>query len=186
MDMARREAWRRTLHVASGVLGPLAAAVGPAVARPAFAALVGMAVAAEAARALSPSARALVSRMAGGLFRPTEVDAPSGATTLALGYALTWWVFPARAAEAATVVVAVADPAAALIGSRFGGGATKSLPGSLACALAAAAVLTVFQVPAAGIALAAMGAAVAERVPWRGADNIAVPLVVAALLWRLG
>jgi dolichol kinase len=102
-----------------------------------------------------------------------------------LGYALAWWLFPPRAAEAAIVVAAVADPAAALVGSRFGGGAVKSLPGSLACACATVLVLAVFAVAPAGLAVAAVGAAVAERAPWRGADNVTVPVVVAALLWAM-
>jgi len=170
------------LHVASGALGPLAVVAGPAVATPAFAVLVGIAVVAEASRLSSTRARAFVDGLAGGAFRPGETGAPSGAGTLALGYALAWWLFPPAAAEAAFVVAAVADPAAALVGSRFGPGAGKSLPGSLACAMAAALVLALFRVSPVGVAVAAVGAALAERAPWRGTDNIAVPLVVAALL----
>lgn len=101
---------------------------------------------------------------------------------LALGYALAWWLFPATAAEAAIVVTAVADPAAAIVGSRYGRGGAKSPEGSLACAGAAALILAVFGVAPAALALAAVGAAAAERVPWRGVDNLAVPLVVGALL----
>ncbi len=85
-------------------------------------------------------------------------------------------------AEAAIVVTAVADPVAALVGSRYGRGAAKSLPGSLACAGVAAVVLAVLGFGPAAVALAAIGAAVAERIPWRGADNLALPLAVGALL----
>jgi len=157
-------------------------AAGASVATPAFAILVVIAAAAEAARLASPQAAALVARVAGGAFRPAEVRRPSGAGTLALGYALTWWLFPAAVAEAAIVVTALADPAAAIVGSRYGRGAAKSLAGSLACAGAAALVLAVFGVGPAALVLAAIGAAVAERSPWRGTDNLAVPLVVGALL----
>ncbi len=179
---ARREARRRTVHLASGVLGPLAVAVGPAIATPAFAALLAVAVAAEAARLLSPRARAGLGGLAGDLFRPAEADRPSGASALALGYALTWWLFPPATAGAAIVVAAVADPAAALVGSRFGGTSPKSLPGSLACMAAAALVLAAYRMPAMLIAFASVGAALAERAPWRGSDNVIVPLTVAALL----
>ena len=79
-------------------------------------------------------------------------------------------------------MTALADPAAALVGSRFGRGAAKSVPGSLACAGVAAVVLAVLGVPPAALVVAAVGAAVAERAPWRGTDNLAVPLVVGALL----
>jgi dolichol kinase len=165
------------------MLGPLAAAAGASVATPAFALLVTVAAAAETARLTSARAAKLLARLAGGVFRPEEARSPSGAGTLAVGYALAWWLFPATVAEAAIVVAAVADPAAALVGSRYGRGAAKSLPGSLACAGAAALTLAVLRVGPAGIAVAAVGAALAERAPWRGADNVAVPLVVGALLW---
>jgi dolichol kinase len=141
-----------------------------------------VATAAETTRLASPRAAALLGRLAGGAFRPAEARSPSGAATLALGYALAWWLFPPAVAEAAIVVTAVADPAAALAGSRLGSGAGKSLAGSLACAVAAALVLLILRVSPAGIAVAAIGAAVAERAPWLGADNLAVPLVVGALL----
>ncbi len=179
---ARREAWRRALHVASGLLGPAAVAAGAAVATPVLTALVVVAAAAETARLRSVRARAALERLGGGLFRPEEARRPSGATTLVLGYALAWWLFRPEAAEAAIVVAAVADPAAALVGSRFGRGAAKSAAGTAACAGAAALVLAALGVPAALIAVAAVGAAAAERVPWRGADNVAVPVAVAALL----
>jgi len=144
--------------------------------------LVALAAAAEAARLASPRAGAALARLARGAFRPAEARAPSGAAMLALGYALAWWLFSPAVAEAAIVVTATADPAAALVGARYGRGATKSLPGSLACAGVAAAVLALLRAGPAGIVAGAIGAALAERVPWRGADNLVVPLVVGALL----
>ena len=116
----------------------MAVAAGVSVATPAFAILVAIAAAAEAARLASPQVAAALARLAGGAFRPAEAHWPSGAGTLALGYALAWWIFPPAVAEAAIVVTALADPAAALVGSRFGRGAAKSVPGSLACVCVAA------------------------------------------------
>ena len=141
-----------------------------------------IAAVAETARLVSPRVAAALARVTGGAFRPAEARWPSGAGTLALGYALAWWLFPPAVAEAAMLVTALADPAAALVGSRFGRGAAKSVPGSLACAGVAAVVLAVLGVPPATLVVAAVGAAVAERAPWRGTDNLAVPLVVGALL----
>jgi dolichol kinase len=143
---------------------------------------VAIATVAETARLASPRVAAVLARVAGGAFRPAEARWPSGAGTLALGYALAWWIFPPAVAEAAIIVTSLADPAAALVGSRFGRGAAKSLPGSLACAGVAAAALAVLGVPPAALVVAAVGAALAERAPWRGTDNLAVPLVVGALL----
>ena len=144
--------------------------------------LVAAAAAAEAARLLSRRAAAALTRVSGGTFRPAESRVPSGAATLAVGYALAWWLFPPAVAETAIVVTAVADPAAAVVGSRLGRGASKSIAGSLACAGAAALALAAFRVGPSALVAAAVCAAVAERAPWRGMDNIAVPLLVGALL----
>ncbi len=184
--MADGESWRRTLHVASGAIGPLAAALGPRVATPAFGALVMIAAGAEIARWRWPWARTTLHRLAGGLFRPAEASLVSGATTLALGYALAWWLFPVAAAERAILVAAVADPLAATIGSRFGGGRPKSWVGSAACAAAAALVLLLTGLAGGTALVAAMVAMAAERAPWHGVDNVGVPLSVGAVLWWMG
>jgi dolichol kinase len=179
---APREHWRRGLHLASGLLGPLAATLEPGVATAAFAGLVALAVVAETLRLASPRARQVIGRLAGRLFRPSESRTVSGAATLALGYALVWWIFPAPIAERAIVVAAVADPVAATVGSRVARGSSKSWAGSLACACAAALVLLPSHLAATAVAVAAVSAAAAERTPWRGSDNVTVPLVVAAVL----
>lgn len=107
----------------------------------------------------------------------------SGAATLALGYALAWWLFPVPAAERAMLVTAVADPMAATVGSRYGGGRRKSRAGSAACAAAAAIVLLLTGLPGPAALMVAVVATAAERVPWRGADNVVMPVSVGAALW---
>ncbi len=176
------EAWRRTVHVASGALGPLAAGLPPPVAALAFGGLVATAGAAEVARLASPRVHAWLDRFAGVLFRPAEARRISGATTLAVGYALAWWLFPVGAAERAILVEALADPMAATVGSRAGGSAGKTWAGTAACAVTAALVLLLTRVPPLVAGTAAVAAAVAERAPWRGVDNITVPVLVAAVL----
>ena len=180
---AAGEGRRRALHVASGAIGPLAAAVGARVATPAFVALVVLAGGAEAARLRWPWARTRLERLAGGLFRPDEASTVSGATMLACGYALAWWLFPAAAAERAILVAAVADPMAAMVGSRFGGGRRKSWAGSAACASTVAVILLLTGLPVVTTAFAAVVAAAVERAPWHGSDNVAIPVGVGAVLW---
>ncbi len=180
---AHDEVQRRTVHVASGVLGPLAAAVGSRVATPAFVALVVAASVGEIARLRWPWARSALARLTGQLFRPAEASMVSGAAILALGYALAWWLFPVAAAERAILVAAVADPMAATVGSRFGGGRRKSWAGSAACAASAALVLLLTGLPGGTAAIAAAVAATVERVPWRGVDNLLVPVGVGLVLW---
>jgi dolichol kinase len=184
--IAPNEIRRRTLHVAAGVLGPLAALLGPGIATPAFVALVAVAGAAELARFRWPGFGARLERLAGGAFRPGESRGVTGASLLAAGFAVSWWLFPAAGAERAILVAALADPMAAAVGTRFGGGTGKSWVGSTACAVTAALVLLLTGVGAAPAAVAAIVAAATERAPWRGADNVAIPLGVGAVLWWLG
>jgi dolichol kinase len=179
---ARDDTWWRTVHVASGGLGLLAARLPRETAALGFAALLVVAGVAEAVRLSSPAWRRRFDLVAGRLFRPGEATGITGATTLALGYALAWWFFPPLVAERAILVAAVADPTAALVGTRAGAWGRKTWAGSLACAATAALVLVLTGV-AAPQALAGGGvAAVAERAPWRAADNVTVPVLVAAVL----
>jgi dolichol kinase len=182
---AADEQWRRTLHVAAGGLAPLAAAVGPEHASVGFALLVILAASAEALRLGSARAAGFIARFVGPLFRPAEKRSVSGATTLAFGFALVWWLFPVGVAERAMLVVALADPMAATAGLWAGVVGRKSWTGTTACALTAGLVLLVTRVPLLPAALAAAAAALAERIPWRGVDNLAVPVVAAAVLQGL-
>ncbi len=179
------EGRRRLLHVASGCCGPLAALLRPSLAAGLFGALLLVAAGLETARLRSPRARALLDRLAGGAFRPSEARAVSGATALAAGYALVWWLFPARVAVAAILVAAVGDPAAALVGSRAAQGRSKSWAGSAACACAAVLVLLLVGTRPAVALVAAAVAAAAERAPWGAADNLTVPLATGVALWAL-
>lgn len=180
---AQREGWRRALHAASVVIAPVAAWLPPPVASYGFAALVLLAVGLETARLAARERRGPVERFAGPLFRPAESGAVSGASTLALGYALTWWLFPGPAAARAIAVAAIADPVAAAIGTHFAPGSErKTWIGSAAFALAAGVALLLASVPPASAAAASAASALAERVPWRTSDNVAVPVLTAAVL----
>ncbi len=182
---ARREAWRRAVHAASGLLGLVAARLSARQAGALFVLVVLAAVGAEVARRTWPRFRGVVERVAGDLFRPAEQRGLSGAATLAVGYAVTWWVFPAAAATPAILVAAIADPIAATVGSQVPGGGRKTWAGTAACACAAALVLLPTGAPPAAVVAAALVAAAAERAPWRGSDNLTVPIAVAGVLWVL-
>jgi len=182
---ARREGGRRLLHALSGALGVAAAVAPPRLTTIGLTALVALALTLETARLTSPAARALLTRAAGGWFRPPEARAISAATLLAAAYLITWLLFaPAFAARAITVT-ALADPAAALIGTRFAPRSDrprKSWVGSAAAFATALLVLLAWRTPPAAAALAAAAAAAAERLPGAGVDNVAVPLAAAAVL----
>jgi dolichol kinase len=179
--LAPAEARRRALHAATAVLAPAALALPPPAAHLLFALLLGLAGALEAARLTMPSVQLRLERLAGPVFRLSERRRVTGASLLAGGYALAWWLFSPADASRAIAVSAFADPAAAAVGGRFGGGAGgKTWLGSgVAFAAALLVLLASGAGPLAGAA-AALAAALAERAP--ALDNLTVPLAVGATL----
>jgi dolichol kinase len=183
---ADREDWRRVLHATSAILGPLALRLPGHGGTVALAALAGLALVLEVARHAVPSVQRAVGDLGRAVFRPGEERGMSGATALAFGYLATWGLVDARSAAAAIVVGGLADPAAALVGSRWGRQGGKSMAGSTACAGTAAVTLLACGYSAAPALVGGVVAAVAERAPWRGADNFLVPLAVGGVLATLG
>lgn len=184
---APHEVRRRVLHLASGSLA-LTVFLPPHTAVPVLAVLVALACGLEVRRRRAAwAARASFGAGVEGLFRPAERAAVSGATLLAVGYLAAWLVAPGASAGRATLVAAAADPAAAAVGGRFAPAAhRKTWAGTLGAFVAAAAVLLATNLPALHALAGAAAAAAAERLSWRGADNIAVPVVTAAVLRLLG
>jgi dolichol kinase len=142
-----------------------------------------LAVVADAIRLTNPEFRTWVER-AVPLFRPSEAHRLSGAACLALAYAVAAW-FPPPVPAAAILVGALADPAASWIGSRAGGGARKSWPGTGAAW--AAGVLALLGLgytwPVAG-GVAAVGAGL-ERWSIAWDDNLAVAPGVGLVVFLL-
>jgi dolichol kinase len=174
------------VHASSGLLGLVATGLPGGGGDALFGVLVALALSVEAARRFSPAVQRLVLGAGRSLLRPEEFRGLSGPTVLACGYALAWWVFAAPVALSAVLVTALADPAAAVVGRRFGAGARKSWAGSAACAAVAAGVLVAVGVAAPAALATACVAAAAERVTWPGADNILLPLSVGSALTLLG
>ena len=183
---AEREDWRRTLHAASAAFGPLALQLPGHGGTVALASLAGLALVLEAARNTIPAVQRMVGTLGRAVFRPGEERGISGPTALAVGYLVAWGLFDARSAAAAIVVSGLADPAAALVGRRWGRPGGKSAAGSAACAGTAAVALLACGYSPAPALIGGAVAAVAERAPWRAADNILVPLAVGGALAMLG
>lgn len=183
---ALRESLRRVVHAGSGLIGLVAVKLPEGGGDVLFGIVLALALSVEAARHFSPAVQRLVLRAGGPMFRPEERHGLSGPTVLACGYAMAWWIFAVPVALAAVLVTAIADPAAAVVGRRFGGGARKSWAGSAACAAVAAVVLAAVGVPAPAALATAVVAAAAERIAWPGADNVLLPLSVGATLTLLG
>jgi len=138
----------------------------------------------EVLRRRNQPLNAALARASFGALRPAEHDGLTGATWLAVGYAVTWLVAPASVAARAMVVAAVADPAAALIGRwAVPAGGRKTVAGSAGALVASLAVLAALGTGWRGTVAGAATAALAERVPGRGLDNLVIPLSTAAALW---
>lgn len=103
---------------------------------------------------------------------------------LAIGYAVAAWM-PPQAAVAGILAGGLADPAGAAVGSRWGHGVRKSLPGSIAVLATALLALRAIGLPWTVAAAAAITAALVERWSGRLDDNLvlapAVSLVVGWL-----
>lgn len=119
------------------------------------------------------------------VFRAAEARRPSGAGWLFVGYALSAWM-PLPASMSAVVAGALADPAAAVVGTRFGGGAPKSWPGTLAAfAVAVLGLWVIVRLTLPVAVLAAGVAAVLERWPGPFDDNLLIAPGVGLTVWWL-
>jgi dolichol kinase len=179
------EAPRKLIHVALSLVAAAVAGLLPHVA--AATVLAGatfIALSIEAARRWSGRFGARFTDLLGPMMRPREHRHLTGATTLAIGYTLAVLLLPGWPAVAGILVAGVADPAAALVGRRFGrhrypGG--KSVEGSAAfLALAFLALLALPGVGVAGAAFVALGLTVVEALTLPVDDNLYLPALGAA------
>lgn len=138
----------------------------------------------EALRLALPAVQDLVARLV-PVFRQREARRPSGAGWLFLGYALCAWL-PLPAGMSAVLAGALADPAAAVVGARFGKGLPKSWAGTLAAfAVAMVALLAVVKLNLPAAVLAALVAALLERWPGPFDDNLLIAPGVGLTVWWL-
>jgi dolichol kinase len=158
-----------------------------AVAAPALGVLAGVALLVELARARTVSGARWFARAFAPLLRVHEERALTGATWLLASMCLGVALLPLPAAIAATWAAAVGDAAAALVGMRWGRHRSprdgKSLEGSLACLAASfggAWLLARLTLPLA--LLAALAAAVGERLPWPRDDNARLVALVGLVV----
>lgn len=190
---ARREMARKGLHLFS-VAVPVAYAAGLTRLAVIVALVSALAVAGgiEIARARNERVRIFFHAKVGGLLRPHETEALSGATWLIVALLVAAVAFPRDVAIAAMGAVAVGDAAAAIVGRALvatSGSPRKSLAGSVACfaasALTARAIANFAWREA---LLVGVFAALAERPRRPFDDNLRIAIAVGCgiLLWRMG
>ena len=115
--------WRRIFHAVSGILLALAPGwLGWAPGRVAILLAVGTGAlfVADAVRLAVPSLNRLFFVTFRLLASPREAGGIASSTWYALGATLVWWAAPGTPAMAALLVLALADPAASVIGRRWG------------------------------------------------------------------
>ena len=202
-DAASIHLERRVFHALAASVLPVGALLLPLDLVQALAVAAALAmVAAEVARRLSPRLNRLIVGVFGRMMRPAEEKGRiTGATYLACASAAALYLYPPSVAALALLFHAWGDPAAAMVGSRFGrlrlpavGGGSpqrKTLEGSLAFLAVALVVSVVLRATGAydvfwPAAVGAVVAAAVEVVRLPVDDNATVPLVsggLMALLW---
>jgi dolichol kinase len=141
----------------------------------------------DGVRLRSARAHGAFAQRIGDYLRADEARGPIRIHELTAAAALLAFMVPPAIAATAVAYAVFGDAAAALVGRRFGGGAAKSVPGSLAC-LATCIAIGAALLPGRPLAIA-VGAAVAtlvEAAPLPVDDNITVPLLAAVALVAIG
>lgn len=150
----------------------------------------------ESIRRLSPRANAVIMKVFGAVAHPYEHYRVNSGTWYVAALFVLAWLGRADVGAAAVAVLGLADPAASLVGRRFG--RTKllhgrTLEGSATFVLVGfAAAIAVFRafhpelgwgVTLAGAAAAALAGAIAEALSRRVDDNFSIPVIAAAAAW---
>lgn len=155
-------------------------------------------VALDLARLHIPKVNDVVLRFFGGMMRREELRGVTGNTFYVFGLLAVVLLFPKPVGLLAVLYLAVGDPVAAVVGTRYGrtqlwGG--KSLEGALANFFACAIVTLLFAAfylqlsPLMALALAVCGGVVAtlvELLPIKLDDNLTIPVFSGAGLLLLG
>lgn len=181
--------WRRVLHALNGIVTALFL-VYLLPGREALLVLAGLLLfllAMDFLRLRNPRANLLFFRWFRVLASPREERRVASSTWYTLGVFLAVLLFPRDAVIPGILVLALADPAASVVGRRFGRRplGKGSVEGSGTFALVAFLVLWPFVGPGAA-ALGALSAATVEILPLGLDDNLTVPLTVAGVLTLQG
>ena len=182
--------WRRIFHVGNGLVLawlPVALELSRTTVVAVLGAVLCVLVAADVVRLRIPRLNAFFYQTFPSFASPREAERLASSTWYLLGVMLAYALFPMRIAVLAVLVLAVADPAASVLGRLLG--RRRLGKGSVEGSLAFLAVATGILGPNVGWAAAlavALGVALVEVVPWGLDDNLTVPVAAAVLLWMVG
>lgn len=155
-------------------------AVSAAVGAGAVAGLLGL----DLARLAVPRLNLRFHRLLRSLLLPREARRVASSTWYVAGILAAVALFPLEAVVPAIWVLALADPAAAWVGRRWGRRplGTGTLEGFVAFVVVATAVLSV-AVPVPAALLGAIAGGLVEIAPSTVDDNLTIPPAVAGVLW---
>jgi dolichol kinase len=181
--------WRWLLHASYGVavtLALLGLAPGRWVAVSALCIVLAAQVAVEWLRLRYEAVNRLFMAAFRRLVLRSEVATVASSTWYTAGAIVALAVLPREAALSGILILALADPAASLVGQRWGrhpmlGG---SLEGMASFTVVAVGVLLVHHEPLVAL-LAAPPAAIVERLSGRLDDNLVMPIASGAIVWLL-
>lgn len=183
----KRELSRKAFHVAS-IAVPIGLWTTPrALAVPVLITAAMVAVAVEYARLYVRPVRYQFLRRTRTMLRPHERGSMSGATYMAVAYAMAALIFPKQIAVAAMLYNGLGDAAAALVGGRWGRRRTgwgKSWEGFAAALVVNVAVgLAIPGVPRAAALFGGVAGAALEFAPLPLDDNLRVVLGGGLVAW---
>ena len=182
--------WRRVFHAANGVFIAVALLfVLPSreAALLAAGSLLAVLLLLDLVRLRDPRANALFFRVFRVFASPREVGRPASSTWYVVGILLALLFFPLSAVIPGVLVLAFADPAASVVGRRWGRRplGKGSVEGSAVFAVVALLVLLPL-VPVHVAIAGALLAAVVEILPLGLDDNLTIPLTVGLVVFLMG
>jgi dolichol kinase len=181
--------WRRVFHAFNGTILVLALLLLPipdSVVFSALGALLAALAFLDVVRLTRPAVNRVFFKAFGLLASPREAKKVASSTWYLVGVLLALLLFPRTAALAGILTMALGDPAAAVVGGRFGRRklGKGTLEGSITFALVAFGVQSLF-VPWPVAATAALATAAVEALPWPVDDNLSLPLVASGVVTLL-
>jgi dolichol kinase len=181
--------WRRVFHASNGTILVLALLLLPipdSVVFSALGALLAALAFLDVVRLTRPAVNRVFFKAFSLLASPREAKKVASSTWYLVGVFLALLLFPRTAALAGILTMALGDPAAAVVGGKYGRRklGKGTLEGSITFALVAFGIQALF-VPWPVAVAAALVTAAVEALPWAVDDNLSLPLVASGVVTLL-
>lgn len=187
-----KELPRRLFHICWGLIIPAAGLLAPYdIFFITLVIITAIAIIIDLLRLKSEKLNTLFIRAVGPLLRPAEVRRFNGSTYLLIASTIAFFLFGKFIAATALIFLAIGDPFAGMVGTKWGRIKIKqkSLEGSTAFLITAFAASTLISsithIPLLFIAVGALCAAIVELLSLSINDNLTIPLISGGVIWGL-